>query len=613
MARRAARKPSLAKHLGADARDFRAIDADARDIQHRVHALQARDKPLGHAGGALASEEVGLYKTMSGAVGLRIRRHTGGSRVYYSYTGKWGAGSGGSFEDMARALEVALHGKRGVKVVKDFFAHAQSAPPGHAAGRRKRIDPHSADAALEYSAPIEQAARQALEVARETRAFLRGHPSAGAVFDAKKRIVAVYTPLSEVLQRSGPGTRIAIDRIGKLPIYGDHEHPFARAREAAAHLDRVYGEADRLRNGLSQAAIGDRARVEGALDAVLAHPWVFEAGLSSGEWQPSRFRDLANSLTGKQQFLLQVHYRHDPEARIAGDYRSVPKTHPHQFDEYVLTVSKKDVLFSTIALLDLHRHLHGKEESKEGFRRLLRQANIPLTIDKGDHVKSLALAELKSMPDRRILASASFRPSGSGFAAGRHAGATPIVWETLAKVVEDSPAVLTPGGAAIVVRAHEPTFRTHVNTAIKLGLLVPVAIPGRKRTDLFTIPPEHQVHLDVRHDRPPVPRPAPAITGVNAFVLQGLSIVNPDLFTGQGTGLRLHSTSAPHVRRLIALRALEPVPGTKKSFRLTELGRQTLRKEAVFLRDNPHMQENLVRMREATADQIAAYLHHVFG
>ena len=417
MARRA-RKPSLAKHLGADARDFRAIDADARDIQHRVHALQARDKPLGHAGGALASEEVGLYKTMSGAVGLQIRRHTGGSRVYYSYTGKWGAGSGGSFEDMARALEVTLHGKRGVKVVKDFFAHAQSAPPGHAAGRRKRIDPHSADAALEYSIPIEKAALHVLEVARDTLANLRAHPhSQGAVFDAKRHaIIPAYAELAERLEGTGPGVHNAIYRIEKLPNYGEHDHPFTRARKAAAHLAYVYQEAERLRRIFGRATIGDRSRIENALEEVLAQPWTFSG------WQRA------------------------------------------------------------------------------------------------------------------------------GFAAGRHAGATPIVWETLAKVVEDSPAVLTPGGAAIVVRAHEPTFRTHVNTAIKLGLLVPVAIPGRKRTDLFTIPPEHQVHLDVRHDRPPVPRPAPAITGVNAFVLQGLSIVNPDLFTGQGTDCaftaRAHPTCA---------------------------------------------------------------------
>lgn len=551
------RKRSLAKHLDADARDFRAIDADARDIHRRVHALEARDKPLGHAGGMFASEEVGLYKTASGAVGLQIRRHTGGSRVYYSYTGKWGAGSGGSFEDMARALEVALYRKRGVKVVKDFFAHARSAPPGHAAGRRKRIDPHTEDAALEYSIPIEQAAQQVLEVARETRSFLRQNPSAGAVFDAKKRIASVYAMFADVLKRSGPGIRIAIDTIGKLPNYGEHEHPFTRARKAAAHLDRVHDEAERLRVAFGHATIGDRARVEGALDAVLAHPWAFG---------PGPVGHAAGRLTRAD---LEKHARRSWEEMVQMD--------PERAEMYARRV--------------LGRRQDAPHDSVWAWSQL-------------------TMKQLSAF----IGAAAAMRASHyTGFAAGRHAGATPIVWETLAKVVQDSPAVLTPEGAAIVLRANEPTFRTHINTAIKLGLLVPVAIPGRKRTDLFTIPPEHQVHLDVVHDQPVRQRPPPAITGVNAFVLQKLSIVNPDLFTEQGTEIRVSSTSAAHARRLIALRALEPVPGSKKNFRLTELGRQTLQKEAVFLRDHPHMQENLVRMREANADQIAVYLHHVFG
>lgn len=48
-----AKKGPTKKHLGADARDFRAIDKDARDIRSRVKSLVERDKHVGRSGGTL--------------------------------------------------------------------------------------------------------------------------------------------------------------------------------------------------------------------------------------------------------------------------------------------------------------------------------------------------------------------------------------------------------------------------------------------------------------------------------------------------------------------------------------------------------------------------------
>lgn len=62
-----------------------------------------------------AEKIVGRYLTRSGKIGAEIiRREIGNARVY-SWTGEWGAGSGG-FQSVFDSIKSCLNRKRGYKV-----------------------------------------------------------------------------------------------------------------------------------------------------------------------------------------------------------------------------------------------------------------------------------------------------------------------------------------------------------------------------------------------------------------------------------------------------------------------------------------------------------------
>lgn len=70
---------------------------------------------------AFGREAAGEYHTQSGIVGAKIHRSVDrDGRVTYSYTGKWGAGSGLSAADMQRNVRDWLERKRGIQVITPF-------------------------------------------------------------------------------------------------------------------------------------------------------------------------------------------------------------------------------------------------------------------------------------------------------------------------------------------------------------------------------------------------------------------------------------------------------------------------------------------------------------
>jgi len=65
---------------------------------------------------------VGHYLTASGQDGAKISRD---ERGRYSYTGKWGAGSGHSFDTMARFLHGMLRAHPRHSVTLNFWSDAK--------------------------------------------------------------------------------------------------------------------------------------------------------------------------------------------------------------------------------------------------------------------------------------------------------------------------------------------------------------------------------------------------------------------------------------------------------------------------------------------------------
>lgn len=67
------------------------------------------------------TETLGLYHTDSGKEAVKVRKHTtSDGTVSYSYTGSYGAGSGGTLEDMKKTVKDLLANRKGVKTITPF-------------------------------------------------------------------------------------------------------------------------------------------------------------------------------------------------------------------------------------------------------------------------------------------------------------------------------------------------------------------------------------------------------------------------------------------------------------------------------------------------------------
>ena len=87
------------------------------------------------------SRLVGEYLTRTGQVGAQIveRFYVGASAPTYSYTGKWGAGSGHGAPYMHKMIAEWLRTKKGVKIITPFSP--SSGGDSGSARRRRRKPP----------------------------------------------------------------------------------------------------------------------------------------------------------------------------------------------------------------------------------------------------------------------------------------------------------------------------------------------------------------------------------------------------------------------------------------------------------------------------------------
>ena len=63
---------------------------------------------------------IGLYLTKSGIEAMRIKERIIGGRKLYSWSGKLGAGSGGTLSDYQRMVTAELSRRKGIQTVIDI-------------------------------------------------------------------------------------------------------------------------------------------------------------------------------------------------------------------------------------------------------------------------------------------------------------------------------------------------------------------------------------------------------------------------------------------------------------------------------------------------------------